>query len=420
MVDAVNNIGNGLSNIFRGIGNISTVIGDGFLNASAQVAQIPGNAQTDMMRMYYNGVGFWTPWWLGVGYPINFGSSSSLFCDSACKCGCNGGSSTGTGTGTSGAGTAVGGGDSAMSTVNTMNSLMDVSGINLNNNVTSPLIPIYNPEFASQYAFSGLDRILNPGNYNSDGTKKAAAKMDAKDRPMDLVDPATGQTTTPLWYNAIASKKEKNEKITAEENKWYQKYNKLYRTYSPYVLDENLNPKMGADGQPIKGTLHGELMQLQAMIEHKDHSSIENYINSCSPEKLAAIELHYNSAGMKAFTKGKALREAIKDACIDTWIPMEWTGYNTDRCKRIFDKMDTAAMESPANMKFALQQALENHRIWGMGFDEPRLCKLLKQMQDNKVFRTYVKDEYVGLIPDIEKKWFKNEETKNLLREIFI
>ena len=427
MVEAVknnNSISTGFSNLFRGLGNVSNAVGDSLIGGSLYLNSMFGNnTPTSWERMYFNGYGCWiSPYWSG-GF-INYGTPTPSI-NFGCNCGCSSASGSGFSSGSGSYGNSSSsintGGESVMSHVNAMNAAMDVSGIKTFN-VQNPIFPIYNPESAvsAGSAYSILDRVNHPENYNPDGSKKTTAKTDAKDKPIELVDPSTGQSKTPLWYNTIANKKEKGEKLSADESKWYQKFNKIFKTYSPYVLDENLNPKIGADGQPQKGILHSELIQLQAMIEHKDAASIENYLSSCSVEKRAAIELHYNSYDMKAFTKGKNLREAIKDACINTWIPMEWTGYNTDRCQRIFDKMDEAAMESPENMKYALKQALENHRIWGLGFDDSRVCKLLAQMKESTFFRDSVKGSYTGLIPSIEGKWFKSERVTSLLREIFV
>jgi len=266
-------------------------------------------------------------------------------------------------------------------------------------------------------AITFLDRAAHPGNYNIDGTPKTVTTtLSPKDKPLDLVDSTTGRVVTPSWYSELAAKKEQNKALSSEEEEIYQKYNKLYRTYSPYQLDENLGYKIDSCGQKVPSSLYDEFIQLQYMIEHKDRDSIENYISSCSSEKLAALELHYQTT-MRAHCGGKTLREAIKDACIVSWF--EWTGYNTDRCKRIFDKLDEAAMESPTNMHYALKQALENHRMGGFSFDEERLCSLLKKLEENKLFKNYVRKEYHGLITDINKKMFKNKETEDLLKQIF-
>ena len=281
---------------------------------------------------------------------------------------------------------------------------------------SSWLSPMDNVGYGTD-AITFLDRVAHPNNYNIDGTSKTGTNNNSPaDKPLDLIDAATGRVITPSWYSDLAAKKEQNKPLSEEENEIYQKYNKLYRTYSPYQLDENLGYKTDSSGQKIPTALYDEFLQLQYMIEHKDRDAIENYINSCSSEKLAALELHYQTT-MKAICGEKTLREAIKDACIVSWF--EWTNYNTDRCKRIFDKFDEAAMESPTNMHYALKQALENHRMWGFGFDEERLCSLLRRLDGNKLFKNYVRKEYHGLVTDINKKMFKNEETETLFKRIF-
>lgn len=423
--DGISTLRDSAASLFRGIGSISSSVGNSFIEAGNLVGGMnSASMYSNSLRMMYNGG--WGCWGFGPGigiwgYPMYFGPLDNIFgggfgtssVSGGCGCQCGGGSGGGS--------NLVGVNNFSQSPAAAAAQVMDVSGLGLNNgSVAQPplFVPINNPSSVAE-AFTLIDRANHPNNYNSDGTPKSSSenkenKNTPKDKPMELIDPNTGKKRTPVWYNQIANKVEQNKSITPTEKEIYQKYNTLFRTYSPYELDENLDIKLDSNGQQIETPINAELLQLQHWIEGKCREDIEAYINSCTPEKLAALELHYP---MLEFAKGKSLRDAIKDACITQWL--EWTGWNTDRCQRIFDKMDEAAMMSPTNMKNALHQALENHRVGGFGFDEQRLVKLLKQMDGNKVFRDYVKMEYPSLINDIRKKWWKNDETEDLLRKIF-
>ncbi|MCR4880891.1 MAG: hypothetical protein K6A44_02950 [bacterium] len=419
---------NTAASIFRGIGSISNSFGDSLMQAGAIVGGMQGPSMyTNSLRMLYNGGWGWG-WGPGIGiwgYPMYFGPLGGIFGDpmmalggaptGGCRCNCGG--AAGGASGAGGIGATVPINNNAQSPSVVASQIMDVSGLGLNNiNPGPPLfVPINNPSSVSE-AFTLIDRANHPNRYNADGTAKTSKDIsrDPKNKPMELMDPKTGKSRSPVWYRQIANKVEQNKELTDAEKELYQRYNELFRTYSPYQLDENLDMILDSNGQPVETTLNNELLQLQHWIDGKCREDIEAYINSCSPEKLAALELHYP---MLEFSGGKSLRDAVKDATIASWC--EWSGWNTDRCQRIFDKMDEAAMMSPTNMKNALYQALENHRMGGFGFDEQRLNKLLSQMQGNKVFRDYVKMEYPGLINDIRKKWFKSDETEDLLRRIF-
>lgn len=424
---------NGTASVFEGLSRFTGSISNSCINAGMQISSIP-----------YQPVGYgwgwgwnaWrSPWYCGpgaypvvgiYGYPMYFGpltgigvpdstlngTTNNVSCGCSCNCGNSGGNSAGNTTGTSSSG-----GVSMYNPTSPLavaSSVADMSGINTNINTPQTTVPIYNPDSITN-AFTNIDRALNPTKYNADGTvKPTATTNDPKEKPLELVDPETGKSRTPMWYRDLATRKEQNKKLSNDEELWYQQYNKLYRTYSPYQLDENLNYKLDSNGQKIETSIYGEILELQHLFARKQRDEIEAYINNCSAEKLAALELHYP---MMDFSGGKSLREAIKDACIVSWL--EWTGWNTDRCQRIFDKLDEAAAISPTNMKNALYQALENHRMGGFGFDEDRLNKLLAKLEDDKLLRKYVRKEYPGLIGDIGKKWFKNEETENRLRNIF-
>lgn len=420
-----------VASIFRGIGSLSNSVGNSLIQAGTIVGGMQSASMySNSLRMLYNGGCCWG-WGPGIGiwgYPMYFGPLDPLFGGGplgatsigvgnggyGCQCNCNSGAG-----GNGGGSNLVGINNFSQSPAAAAAQVMDVSGLGLNSGAaTAPsslFIPINNPSSVAE-AFTLIDRANHPNNYNADGTAKTTANKttEAKDKPIELVDPNTGKSRTPVWYRQIANKVEQNKELTAAEKEIYQRYNKLFRTYSPHELDENLDVKLDSNGQMIETPLNAELLQLQHWIEGKCREDIEAYINSCSPEKLAALEIHYP---MLEFSQGKSFREAIKDACIAQWC--EWSSWNTDRCQRIFDKIDQAAMMSPTNMKNALYQALEKHRTWGFGYDEDRLNKLLKQMESNKVFRDYVKMEYPGLVNDIRKKWWKSDETEDLLRRIF-
>ena len=186
----------------------------------------------------------------------------------------------------------------------------------------------------------------------------------------------------------------------------------LMRKYSPYMLDKDNNYLLDASGQPQPSDIYEELFRLKNMLDGKCRDSVEKYLKSLSPEKMAAIELHYPNM---PFSEGKNLRDAIKECCLVTGFG--WSGYNTERCQRIFDIMDESAMICPINMACALKQTLTNHRIWGFGVDDDRVVKLLKMLGNNKAFRKAVEDEYLGLMTDINSKWFLNDEAKALVAQ---
>ena len=408
-------LADGAASVFRGVGGFANAVSNPLIQAGAQFSAL----QPPVVFSWGWGPCFWGPFGLpGIGingYPMYFGPvaglsfpelSSSIGTTGGCTCNCGG----------SGGNTTVSGGNSfsGSSALAAANAATDISGINTNINTPQSYVPIYNPDSITD-AFRSIDRTLNPGKYNMDGTPKAnSTTTDPKDKALELIDPNTGKASTPMWYRELATKKEQGKALSKEENHWYQQYNRLYRTYSPYQLDENLDYKLDSSGQKIETNIAGELLELQHLFAGKRRDEIEAYINSCSAEKLAALELHYPKM---EFSGGKSLRDAIKESCIASWL--EWTGWNTDRCQRIFDKMDEAATMSPTNMKNALYQALENHRMGGFGFDEARLNKLLAKLEEDKLLRAYVRKEYPGLITDIGKKWFKDEETENRLRKIF-
>ena len=45
------------------------------------------------------------------------------------------------------------------------------------------------------------------------------------------------------------------------------------------------------------------------------------------------------------------------------------------------------------------------------------VVKLLKMLGNNKAFRKAVEDEYLGLMTDINSKWFLNDEAKALVAQ---
>ena len=464
----------GVAGVFHGVGDLANSLSGSFYRAGATLSSIPSPT------VFGYGWG-WGPYYCGVpgigvyGYPMYFGTLSDIammsrgFDSSAvttagasttspstaqtggCACGCGGTQIS----------AAQGGAQDAASG----------AGVNASFNANdSSWVNVYNPDSPHAYAnmafsytpqggyeqlsFAGsstgmsvpqetssslggsavnnyvtlssalstVDRALNPANYNADGTPKTTSggldTNDAKNRPIDLVDAKTGKISTPAWYRAIANKVEQKQKLTPEEQRLYQHYNEIRRKYSPYLLDENLNIKTDANGQKMESSFYQEMLQLNQMVQRKSTSQIEAYIKSCSKEKLAALELWFPTV-LASVNGGKSLREVIKEASLTGWFWIDKTNWNTDACKRIFDKLDEAAMETPTNMHFALSQALEGHHLWGLGYDETRLYNLLKKMETNKVFRDYVKQEYPELITDIDKKWWKSDRVTELFNKIF-
>jgi len=229
---------------------------------------------------------------------------------------------------------------------------------------------------------------------------------------------ATGKISTPSWYKAIVSKAERKEHVSTNEQKLRDTFEKLYWKYSPYELDQYKNRIQNADGSFVPSAFYKEMFKFQDLLNAKDCDAIERYIKSCSAEKLAALEAHYSSM---PFSEGKTLRKAIKDSSL-CW-GFGWTGYNTDRCNRIFDMLDKASTINPKNAALALNQAINNHRICEFGVDDNRVSKILKSIVDNKAFMDAVEEEYMNLPSattlrsDLGRKWFISDSNEKVVEK---
>ncbi len=283
---------------------------------------------------------------------------------------------------------------------------------------------IYNPYMYNSYPsywsydnmlpkmnVQNVDRVLYPERYNQDGSPKQTQTAESS-KPVYTVD-AKGQITTPKWYESILLKVEKKEPLNANEKNLKTSFEKLMREYSPYKVDKNGDLILDGQGNVQRNAFGDEIIELQTILASHSREQVETYLKSVPKEKLAAIEAHY-----PLLTGGRTLRSDIKECCC--WYGFAWTGYNTDRFNRLMDLLDEAAMINPHNMANALNQALNNHRIWGFGVDDDRVAKLLQMASKNEEFFAAVKEQYRNLSGnllqlDIDKKWFVSDDNKKII-----
>ena len=262
--------------------------------------------------------------------------------------------------------------------------------------------------YGNSITMGDVDRLLHPEHYNNNGNTnnnnvdqkpKTEESTDNKSLPVD---------DEPNWYRDLVVKTENKQSLTKNEKDLKAAHEKLMRTYSPWNKDSNGDPIPGQ-----VGPLGDKIMQLQRILASKNRDAMEQLLRTMSADELAAIEAHY-----PIITQGRNLRADIKECCLV--YGLGWTGYNTDRCEHIMNRLDEAAMVHPRAMANALNQAINNHRMMGFGIDDDRVAKLMKMMKGNKEFLRAVEYEYSHtfqreLRNDLDSKWFISDENKDVI-----
>ena len=266
--------------------------------------------------------------------------------------------------------------------------------------------PYLSMPYGKSYTAADVARILYPEtNTNTNNNNNADQKPKEDEKPENKPLPLEEE---PNWYRNIVSKAENKQTLTKHEKDLRLAHEKLMRQYSPWNKDNDGNPIMGQ-----LSALGDKILQLQRILAGKNRANMETMLKSMSLEELAAVEAHYPT-----ITQGRSLRADIKDCCLT--YGFGWTGYNTDRCNRMMDILDRAAMVHPRAMANALNQAINNHRMFGFGIDDDRVAKLMQMMAGNKEFLAAVEYEYSynfqrELRNDIDSKWFISSKNKDAI-----
>ncbi len=252
----------------------------------------------------------------------------------------------------------------------------------------------YPPTTSPNNGFAPLDRVI------ADATKPANNGRNKKNDGPVTVD-ANGNPP-PSWYTDIINKENDNKELTEAEKKLKESYETMAKKYA--VVDKN--------GQPT--TFAKEIMELDAFIKkvgYGGRDAIERKLKSMPPEKLAAIEKWYPTV----IQGGGSFRAMIKSNVIFGGGWTAWTGYNTDAALRMFDILDEAAVKSsnPMTVAESLRQAINNHRMFGLGADHDRVVKMIKSAKGQPELIKVIKAEYgLSLEADIEDKWFMDAADK--------